>query len=198
MFTRKKILDVSKAIFEENGYKKARASEIAKLANIGEGTLFNYFKSKSELFIATFFESFDASEYKINKTQINSEEQFIEVIISIIDYYVNNIKQIDKQLLREYFSIIYDINSESTIARQNLISADMVIKNNLNVLFNTLLESEINKEAIDFETAIECIYACSINALNEFVYDDEITYDLMLATLRKQIKFIINGNIFFK
>lgn len=51
--TRKQqILGAALAIFSEKGFATATTAEIAQTAGVAEGTIYNYFKSKRELFIA--------------------------------------------------------------------------------------------------------------------------------------------------
>lgn len=45
------ILDAAADVFSHKGYEKATTKEIAELADLSEGTLFNYFATKRELLI---------------------------------------------------------------------------------------------------------------------------------------------------
>ena len=45
------ILDAATKIFSEKGYAASRTSDIAKEANIAEGTIFRYFKTKKDLLV---------------------------------------------------------------------------------------------------------------------------------------------------
>lgn len=47
---RLKILLASKDVFEAMGYHEAKISEIAKVAGVGKGTVYEYFNSKQSLF----------------------------------------------------------------------------------------------------------------------------------------------------
>jgi len=65
-----KIIMASKDIFEAMGYHEAKISEIAKLAGVGKGTVYEYFDSKESLFeemvIYLIDMSFDLMTAKIN------------------------------------------------------------------------------------------------------------------------------------
>jgi TetR/AcrR family transcriptional regulator, fatty acid metabolism regulator protein len=51
--TRKKqILDAASRVFTEKGFAAATTAEIARLSGVAEGTIYNYFENKRELFIA--------------------------------------------------------------------------------------------------------------------------------------------------
>jgi TetR/AcrR family fatty acid metabolism transcriptional regulator len=46
------ILKASEQIFAENGFSKSKIWEISKLAGVGEGTIYSYFKNKEDLFFS--------------------------------------------------------------------------------------------------------------------------------------------------
>lgn len=45
------ILDAAIKVFSENGYGNSRTSQIAKEANVAEGTIFRYYKTKKDLLL---------------------------------------------------------------------------------------------------------------------------------------------------
>ena len=47
---RSRILTVARQQFERNGYSKTSMREIAVLAGVGVGNIYNYFTNKDELF----------------------------------------------------------------------------------------------------------------------------------------------------
>ena len=49
---RKEIIDTSREMFIENGYDKTQMADISKKMNVAAGTIYYYFKSKTELLYA--------------------------------------------------------------------------------------------------------------------------------------------------
>ncbi len=49
-YTREQIVEIAKRVFLKNGYAKTSMRDIAKGAGIGVSNIYNYFKSKDELF----------------------------------------------------------------------------------------------------------------------------------------------------
>jgi AcrR family transcriptional regulator len=49
---REQILDAAMEVFAEKGFAMATTAEIAREASVAEGTIYNYFPSKRELFVA--------------------------------------------------------------------------------------------------------------------------------------------------
>lgn len=48
------ILAAAAEVFAESGYRRARVADVAARAGIGKGTIYEYFRSKQELFLAVF------------------------------------------------------------------------------------------------------------------------------------------------
>ncbi|MDT3700857.1 MAG: TetR/AcrR family transcriptional regulator, partial [Thermincola sp.] len=47
---RKKILKAAVKVFSQKGFHAAKVDEIAQLADVGKGTVYEYFSSKEEVF----------------------------------------------------------------------------------------------------------------------------------------------------
>jgi AcrR family transcriptional regulator len=54
--TRQRLLDAAAAVFVERGYARATTKEIAKAADVAEGTIYRHFADKAELFQAVLSE----------------------------------------------------------------------------------------------------------------------------------------------
>lgn len=50
----KAILEAAATVFAERGFRTARVADVAELAGIGKGTVYEYFRSKEDLFIRLF------------------------------------------------------------------------------------------------------------------------------------------------
>jgi AcrR family transcriptional regulator len=53
---RKRIVEAATEVFIKHGYRKANVDEIAELAGVAKGTIYLYFKNKSELLLAATIE----------------------------------------------------------------------------------------------------------------------------------------------
>ena len=50
--TRRKLLDAARSLFLENGFAHVVVSDIPKLANVSQGTFYNHFVDKTDIFLA--------------------------------------------------------------------------------------------------------------------------------------------------
>jgi AcrR family transcriptional regulator len=51
---KRRIIEAAAVVFAQNGYNRTNVADIAKQAQIGKGTLYEYFDSKEDLFFAVF------------------------------------------------------------------------------------------------------------------------------------------------
>jgi TetR/AcrR family fatty acid metabolism transcriptional regulator len=66
---RRHILDAAVEVFAQTGFHKSRVSDVARAANVADGTIYLYFKSKDEILLSIFEEAMaemiDAVEAKL-------------------------------------------------------------------------------------------------------------------------------------
>src|ERR687888_2187364 len=58
--TRQTIAETARRLFAERGFEAVTVAEVARAADVSEGTVFNYFPSKEDLFYSQ-MESFEAA-----------------------------------------------------------------------------------------------------------------------------------------
>ena len=56
---RENIMRAALHVFARHGYERAKLDQVARRAKVGKGTIYNYFKSKDELFEKVQEESLD-------------------------------------------------------------------------------------------------------------------------------------------
>jgi len=56
---RTRIIDAAVEVFAEKGFHQSRVTDIAALANVADGTIYLYFKSKEDLLLSVFEEKMD-------------------------------------------------------------------------------------------------------------------------------------------
>jgi AcrR family transcriptional regulator len=90
---RGEILLVARHLFAEQGFQATTLEEIARRAEFGKGTIYNYFSSKDELFQAIIDEIFDEVT-RIAENELGGKGDAEEVILgyvrSMIYYYRGN------------------------------------------------------------------------------------------------------------
>jgi len=91
---RRQIIDGATRVFVGHGFEGASMSQIAREAQVSKGTLYNYYESKSALFIAAIREiscmKLPAMYGKINEFDHDPERALTELARVIIDYQISD------------------------------------------------------------------------------------------------------------
>ena len=82
---RKAILDAAGQVFARKGYTNARIIEVAEAASVGKGTIYEYFRSKEDLFFAVFEATMQGAEDTIAAIATVSDEPFSERMRQLSD-----------------------------------------------------------------------------------------------------------------
>ncbi|MEA3495744.1 MAG: TetR/AcrR family transcriptional regulator [Bacteroidota bacterium] len=86
---RKSILDSAVIIFAKDGINKGTIASIAKQADIGKGTIYEYFKSKEEIFeemLNYFFKDLFSGWKQLNKLEISTKKKLEKIFDLTFDY----------------------------------------------------------------------------------------------------------------
>ncbi len=92
MNTRQQILDATEQVMREVGLTGATTKEIAKAAGYAEGTIYKYFSSKQELFIATFGENLPSFVSAVQAAVQRAGEETVQanleaIALATLSYY---------------------------------------------------------------------------------------------------------------
>lgn len=80
--TRKAILDAAITLFASKGYEKTSMEKLAKAAGIGKGTIYRYFHTKSEIFLAFCEEELDFLRQEISQ-KTDTHKPLLETLVDI-------------------------------------------------------------------------------------------------------------------
>ena len=149
------ILEKSRQIFIEKGYKKVTMTDIVEACEISRGGLYRYYKSTYEIFLEVLrieqegvgFEFFDGMKNGIPAVKVldtflqeQKEELFNKdqsLTVAIYEFFFLNIGNIEENILKEQFDsavkilselIQYDIDmGEFKFINKNIISRNIVL-----------------------------------------------------------------------
>jgi len=124
-----RIIDAASQLIEEVGYRNAKMDDIAKRAGITKVTLYSYFQSKENLYLAIVYRAIQALTDVFYSTIDQSKNKpGIEGIIAIFDSFFNFCEQnfLYSEAILDYFSMIRNftrgmVTEESSKALQSSI-----------------------------------------------------------------------------
>ena len=104
---RDKIIQVSVTLFEKKGFRSTTMREIAKKTGLNQGSLYYYFKSKSDILYEIYLQMMKGileDENKLANLKI-SEDEKIKVIINDIINLIGTQKALTTVVYREHISL---------------------------------------------------------------------------------------------
>ncbi|MHA1269061.1 MAG: TetR/AcrR family transcriptional regulator [Candidatus Helarchaeota archaeon] len=86
------IIEASILAFNKYGYYNATIKKIAEISGVSEGTIYNHFKNKRELFIKTILYYFDRIRQTIQSVKISNELNINKYLENIFSNYIDIVK----------------------------------------------------------------------------------------------------------
>ncbi len=108
---RQAILEAAREVFFRDGFMDANLDEVAQLAGVAKGTLYRYFDSKAELYVAVLAESGEVFEQRFRETldpALPADAQLRRTARFYFEHYTRN---------RQYFQIFWAVENQSVIGQ---------------------------------------------------------------------------------
>ncbi|HZG78849.1 MAG TPA: helix-turn-helix domain-containing protein [Paenibacillus sp.] len=189
--TKAKLLAAARSAFEARGYGAAKTSDIAKEVGIAEGTLFNYFPTKAELFLAAMLPSPEAPSQppaKAESSVASDAAGWAEAAVAVVDERLRGLAGMAKGLQREFVALGY---AGGAAEATGLAAFDSGIADAIGALFAEELRA---REPAAAELATECACGLALACYSAYIMEDAMTYDAMLSRLRRQLEFALKGH----
>lgn len=145
--SRQHILESAREVFFRDGFMVANLDEVAEKAGVAKGTLYRYFESKADLYVAVLADNGDAFTQRMEEA-IAAAESGIEQVEGLshfyYDYWVRH---------PEYFQIFWAIDNQSVIGElppEVVKAVSQLWEQNLLILSTAL------KRAIDEGNLVDC------------------------------------------
>ena len=188
----KKILLVANELFMKDGYDGTSTSMIAKRVGIAEGTLFNYYDSKMDIFLEALsseLERFDVFDF----TDIFGKELAHEITLQ----FANSVKmmlKLPKRILAEIFLQSIKLAKKKPEKLKKYIEIDMKYIGVLKEFIDSMVVKKILNE-VDSKKLSEVIYAIIAYEMMFYVYEKKRSKETMLLNIEEKIEIIFKGYI---
>jgi AcrR family transcriptional regulator len=142
---RQHILDCAKQVFAQKGYYEAYVEDVIKVAHIGKGTIYEYFRNKEDLFLSLLIRSLEEWKRAVNINhndikQLDAISYFRHRIKQTI-VFLNNDRQLTSILLKTGFGFNPHIQKLIGEFEKNLrkhILHDLRLAKHLKILRNDI------------------------------------------------------------
>ncbi len=106
---RRRILEAAKEIFFRDGFMDANLDEIAELAGVAKGTLYRYFDSKAQIYLAVLSRNARRFEKKLQDA-LDPQDTPIEALVRVSRFYFQHYVENP-----DYFQIFWAIENQAVI-----------------------------------------------------------------------------------
>ena len=186
---RKTIIEESRTLFLTHGYENTSTRMIAEAVGIANGTLFNYFETKGEIFLAVLSEGY------LKKEEVNTWVEFeknnaIEIVHA---FCVKNMKiylQMPKGLLRETILLIISTMSKGNRLLSKIMDLDFDFIEELDGVLAILVEQKLLL-ACNTRYLSESIYSSLMYDYMLFVFNQNTTKEDYLHKVKEKIEFLM-------
>lgn len=181
----RRILESATALFREQGYDNARIEDIAELAEVSVGTLYNYYKNKGEILVATV--AMEVTEVLEGGARIvaNPPLNVTGALSALVEqYYDHSLVYLSKEMWRTAMAI--SIQQPETPLSRRYTDLDNQLCAQVVQLIKTLQERGVVHANID-PTAIGEIFFNNLNMMFiEFCKVDALPLEELKARVNAQ------------
>ncbi|WP_181347421.1 TetR/AcrR family transcriptional regulator [Thalassobacillus sp. CUG 92003] len=191
--TRDAIIEAARTLFLEHGYEGTTTDDIANRADVGTGTVFNYFDSKADILIDAFandfMEEMDQQEITLQEQDLNKAAS--ELVFQFIYKRMNRYLLVSKKILRPLMNVsLYMSNPERL---KKMIDLDFMFVDELIHYLNQLKEKSVLPEDFAANQAAEVIYSSLAFEFLLYLYHDEIGKEALYDGIKAKLNFIMRG-----
>ena len=188
-----KIISVSRKLFNEVGFDKTSTKSISKEAGIAEGTIFNYFSSKDEIFFEVFYsEYFDNIEKGLSRSIENND--IINEITENIYNILKNMLRLPKKVLLEMGLVTIKIAKKKPEFFRKMASIDFKYMEEVQHYLDRLI---IEKKLSFFDSKImsEIIFGYIVYEISMYLYENKMPKSDLKNNLNIKISTLLKGYI---
>jgi AcrR family transcriptional regulator len=147
--SRRRILDAARDVFFRDGFMRANLDEMAEKAGVAKGTLYRYFESKADLYVAVLADNLELFLQRMEEAA-QPRSSALERVRSVGRFYFTHWLEYP-----DYFQIFWAIDNESVIGDLPREVIDKIAgfwESNLNILHSVLEEGVENGEFVACDT----------------------------------------------
>ncbi len=188
-----KILNVSRNLFNDIGFDKTSTKMISKEAGIAEGTIFNYFGTKDEIFFEVFYNDYIDNVKKGLSVDIESEDIIDEIYQNICSV-LKNMLMLPKKVLLEMGLVTIKIAKKKPEFLKKMASIDFKYMEEVkNYLERLIFEKKLSN--FDSQIMSEILFGSIVYDITIYLYEKDTTKNDLKKSLYTKINTLLKAYI---
>jgi AcrR family transcriptional regulator len=189
------ILQNAGNLFLTKGYAGTTLEEIAARAEIGVGTLYNYYDSKAEVFLAIMADKMDFSVEEIDRLLGDAETDVVDLILKFIREAAKPFLLISNEIWQELISVALGVTKPENVLLQKLIQVDNQFMSQLEKCFDYLINQGAIASNYPAKQVAGVIYSIILSQFLFYIYDKGMTGEQFISSSEEQITFVLQYTI---
>lgn len=184
---RNRILQSAVTLFQANGYRAVRIEDLAELAEVSVGTVYNYYRNKGDILIAIV--AMEVEEVLASGTAVvDDPPPGIEapVIALIYTYYDHSLIYLSKEMWRSAMAL--SIEAPGTPNGQRYTELDCLLAAQVSALIAVLQHRGDVASDLDAQAVGHLIFNTLNQVFIEFIKNDPLTLQDLRQRVCKQMK----------
>ena len=185
---KQRIQNSALALFGEQGFAKTTIAQIADNADLGVGTVYNYYKSKEEILFSTIQDHSGEYVSKLEKVINKADNNASESIAAFISIYLESFSLYNKTIWRELIAAGLSRNQ----AVMGLVDqVDFVYLNKFTELLDKYKEKKFLQNNFKSEETVSIIHNIIIANILRYLSTEKTTLTDLKKNVVKQIILIL-------
>lgn len=190
---RERIITVAKDKFQTIGYDETSTKNIAKEVGIAEGTLFNYFESKNDLFLEIFSDEFITIS-EVDEHDLMMTDNVTEMLVGHIEKAVRMMMKLPRVILGELAFASIRMAKKNPKRFRKFIELDFHYIKQLELFLDKLVDHKIIIE-VDTKELSELLYSIFMFEFIMYAYDHSLEKEDMMKNAKIKIEILMKGYI---
>jgi AcrR family transcriptional regulator len=183
----------ARKLFQTGGYTGTTLEDIANASDIGIGTIYNYYHSKADLFLAIMTDELKTylskPRLKSLKAKANIVDQTVELIINL----AQPLQVTKKEMWKELIAVAIGQPDTDNRHLNSLIEYDSQFVIKLNEFFDELKNKGALSGVFPSETAATVIFYNALTSYLFYLYNPEKNLEELKESISEQVQFILEG-----
>ncbi len=186
-----RILVATAKLLNSKGYQGTSVEDIAELAEVGVGTVYNYFSSKADLIHELFRRDTAFQFIEGQKVLNNPPPDAIEAVSALFSTYVRvAASRYNKKILRELFALA--LGHQFSYGKDAL-KLDYMLISQVTELMEMIRERGQLTDGVACDEAAKLLYSVLSVDLMLFIVDDDMSVDSLNIAIQHSVGLIFKG-----
>lgn len=147
--TRKRLLDTAIRMMTEQGFEALTVEAIAAAADVGKGTIYNYFRTKEDIVVAFFVELERSVQHKLGKWS-SKDESLAGTLISFLEFQFR-LKRPHYPFVRIFFTQMF---ARPEQMYPYIVELQPIIDTPLIILFQSLQQRQLLRSDVPMDLLV--------------------------------------------